>query len=211
MAVASEKARPRIMLVWMVGVASGLRPMASTAPPATMPMPMPPPSTPMAARPAPIYFRPMMKIVAASASIVSDLLLMSAMRSGGQPSARTKSVRGGCFRVTGVVLRLVVVAVMADDSLAHEGERQHREHVGLNDAHEDFQPVEHAGHDHGGQRAQDGEQQRAGEDVAEQPEAKREDLGELRHQLQQAHQEVDEAEDRLADHGANVDEFLEVA
>ena len=36
MATASAKAMPRIMFVWMVGVASGLRPIACTAPPETL-------------------------------------------------------------------------------------------------------------------------------------------------------------------------------
>ena len=43
MATASANAMPRIMLVWIVGVASGLRPMACTAPLVTTPMPAPPP------------------------------------------------------------------------------------------------------------------------------------------------------------------------
>src|SRR5258706_134551 len=52
MATASAKAIPRIMFVWMVGVASGLRPIACTAPPETMPMPAPAPMAPIMARAA---------------------------------------------------------------------------------------------------------------------------------------------------------------
>ena len=53
MPLASAKATPRIMLVWMAARASGLRPSASIALPTSMPMaragPMPPTAMAMAA------------------------------------------------------------------------------------------------------------------------------------------------------------------
>src|SRR5450755_2252018 len=109
MATASAKAMPRIMFVWMVGVASGLRPIACTAPPETMPMPAPAPMAPIMARPAP-------RNRIACRKVAGSFMV------GSPPSVWVNELVSGRFGV------LVVAAAMANDRLAHEYERQHAKH-----------------------------------------------------------------------------------
>src|SRR5260221_13010748 len=131
----------------MVGVASGLRPMAWTAPPDTMPMPAPAPIAPIMARPAP---RKRIACRKATGSFMVE----------GPPSVRVSELVGGRFGV------LVVATAMARNRLAHEYERQHAKYIRLDGAHEQLQHVQEAGNDRYGERVPDGKQQGTGENVA---------------------------------------------
>src|SRR5438046_1966968 len=144
MATASAKAMPRIMFVWMVGVASGLRPMACTAPPETMPMPAPAPMAPIMARPAP-------------RKRIACRKVAGSFMARNPPSVWvTELVSGRC----GV---LVVVAAMADGGLADEHQGQHAKNIGLDHTDEQFKHIQEAGNNGHRERAQDREQQGAGE------------------------------------------------
>src|SRR5450756_1137805 len=98
------------MFVWIVGVASGLRPMACTAPPADKPIPMPAPIVPIIAKPAPKYLA---KRVAAAASMLGILPLNK-------------------FDISGLVLMAFGVLAVHLCGSVHEHEGQHHKHVSLN-------------------------------------------------------------------------------
>src|SRR5574337_780980 len=133
MATASAKAMPRIMLTWMVGVASGLRPMAWTAPPVTIPMPAPAPMAPIMASPAPRN-----RIACRKCS--GSFMVKCPPR-----------VKVGCLSLSSVCGRrfTMLPALMADGGLAHEHQGQHGKHIGLNQTDKDFQRVQHTGDHHG--------------------------------------------------------------
>ena len=68
---------------------------------------------------------------------------------------------GGRFGV------LIMVAAMPDDGLADEHQGQHAKDIGLDHADEQFKHVQETGDDGDRQRAQDRQQQGAGENIAE--------------------------------------------
>src|SRR5579859_1470090 len=74
MAMVSENTIPRIMFVSRLPDASGLRPIACSAPFTTEPMPTPAPSAPTIARPAPSAFIPMTNC-APKSGVIYDILL----------------------------------------------------------------------------------------------------------------------------------------
>src|SRR3990172_11161042 len=183
MEVASAKAKPRIMLVWIVPVTSGLRAIPCTAPRAERPTPMPPPNTPTAAKPAPMSLP---KMVAASTMLPSIALL---------PPCR--SVRFGL--------------PVAGCGQGHKDQREHAEYDGLDDAHEPLEQEHRRLHEHREQTADHEEQDRAGEDVAEKSERERKHLHGFQDGFQDADHEVNHTEHRAGEQRAGVHEFDRIA
>src|SRR5512146_2362521 len=131
MAIASEKAMPRIMLVSRFPYVSGLRAMPVSAPCTLRPIPTPAPAAPIMASPAPTRraaSRMFPSIVQASLGLCFVLLDFV------------------CFSVSFRVLFLVAVTL---GGLRHEYHGQHSEHERLDNTYKQF---EH--HDH---RRQDGD------------------------------------------------------
>ncbi len=90
-------------------------------------------------------------------------------------------------------------AAMADNRHADEHRSQQEENVCLDNAEEYFKKIQSRRDDHRYQRTDNRKQQRSGKDIAEQSEAKREDLGKLQDQLQETDGKVNQTEYAAAD------------
>src|SRR3990172_7888088 len=133
----------------MVGVKSGLRPMACTAPPTARPMPIPPPAAPIIARPAPIA----LPAVTIASSIVFVYLRMSWAVS--LPLITVNECLGWfwmCGAYAPLARDLLVCVfpgmfflVVADGRQVHEDGGQQTKHQCLNDADEEFENEERPG------------------------------------------------------------------
>src|SRR5512143_1743044 len=127
MAIASEKAMPRIMLVSKLPYVSGFRAMPVSAPCTLKPIPTPAPAAPIIARPAPTK---------RAASIIFPSILQASL-------GFSYWLYFVCFSVSFCMLFLMAVTL---GGLRHKDHGEHAEHERLNDANEQF---EH--HDHGSQ------------------------------------------------------------
>src|ERR1051326_552878 len=166
-------ARPRI---WPA--ASGLRPMAEDDRPARMPMPMPGPMTPMAARPAPMCsmneFPPW----------VTDRGCGIALRGGLERRHVVRRFRLGVTqRLLGDVALLAAMALDREDD-EHQGEDAEDER--LDGVEHQLEGDHQDGHDRERQGGDDPERDLAAVDVAEEPHRQRDRLDELEHELDQA-------------------------
>src|SRR5690349_21225470 len=98
-------------------------------------------------------------------------------------------------------------------SLRHKDHGQHTEHKRLNDADKQFEHHHHCRENgkSSEQSRHDGNQHDPCKHIPEQTEGKREDLGNLRDQLQQANQEIHRTEKRHLEHPASVEKFAQIA
>src|SRR5579859_5541550 len=198
MPIASAKARPRIMLVWIAGRASGLRPSASIAFATRLPMPSAGPIAPMPmAIPAPMFFMPSSEMCVVSSRIaiiaVSRCIFPPPGPAAPRPrhrgivlawsgptraahtvarcaSRRGHSVRRRLRRLPVCSMRLVLALVVRLNGHHGENEGEQRKDCRLNEAHERLQSVEDDGKDERGQERDESDQHVAGEDVAEETE-----------------------------------------
>src|SRR5581483_6608220 len=204
--MASANAIPRIMLVWITGCASGLRPSASIALPVSMPMASAgarPPS-PMA-MPAPMYLRPVsVKASSGKSAEMSKSCLLLLRPRVGHLCVSLNPPRGIGTSVQRRHLDRLVLAVLlvGADGEDGEDERQHSEHERLDEPDEDLEPVERQRHQEGQQERHHEQQDLAGEHVAEEPEGEADQAGDLGDELQHADEHVDWA--------AEVDELARV-
>src|SRR5690242_8479428 len=163
-------ARPR---TWPA--ASGFRPIAVADSPARMPMPMPGPITPSAARPAPMCS---IREIPPRLSSCLGCLVARLQR------CRLRSLGGGEHVLRDVPLLLVMALNGQDD----EDEREDAEDEGLDRVEHELQAEQGDGDERDRQRGDDPEGDLATIDVAEESERQRDRLDELEHQLDQAHE-----------------------
>src|SRR5512137_1846455 len=201
MATASAKAIPRIMFVWMVPVASGLRPIACTAPLVTIPMPAPAPMAPIMAKPAPISFAAMM---------ISPVMSGSSVNEFGREFRRWDLNNPGfpARKLMSLFVRAVSLC-----RLRHEGHGEQAEHDRLDRAHEEFKHVKNGWHDgdRSEERTHHEQQHRSCKNISKKTEGKREDFRELRDEFEQANAPVYHTEYGLAEEGLHVPEFCEIS
>src|ERR1035437_6257576 len=172
-------ARPRI---WPA--ASGLRPIALLDMPARMPMPMPGPMTPSAARPAPMC---------STGGILGNLLCLrrrpkvSMIWRSGRHGLRLVRLRLIDAADTHRVTWRMVLGFVALDGDQDEHQGQDREDEGLDQVEERLQPYECDG-DHGqGKRRDNGQCNLTAVDVAEESHRERDRLHELEEEFDYAH------------------------
>src|SRR5438309_1548929 len=132
MAIASAKAMPRIMFVWITPTASGFRPSASIALPTRLPMPMPGPRAPKPiAIAAPMNFMPGSPIARRVNSIRALLCVMPEGALTAQCGTVTHSMTG--------LLRVLLTIVVSNGETG-ENEGQGAKDEGLDGADEKLEP-----------------------------------------------------------------------
>src|SRR3990172_1253789 len=218
MPMASANATPRIMLVWMAARASGLRPRASIALPTRLPMASagPKPPTPIA-----------MAAPSALAASVSRATKNGRALKRSMSDLPPLHLSGGAFQISeyceqalvsldcpsfgmcgvvsvgpatfvSVVVLFVAVVLNRTD---REDKRQHREHRGLDEPHEELQPIDDVHEKEWHQERQHEDQDLAREHVSEETEGEADHADELREEFEDADKRHDAVE---------VEELLEV-
>src|SRR4029453_2180850 len=160
--------------------------MAEVASPARMPMPMPGPTTPMAARPAPMYSMSGLPPRPGGARVLWD------RRSVGGRGLRlpVHALLDGLDRALADVPLFVLVGL---DGQGDEDEGQDTEDEGLHEVQHDLQAVEGDREQEGREEGQeDPEGHLATVDVAEESHRERDRLDELEHQLDEPDEQGDQ-------------------
>src|SRR6266542_4155611 len=203
MPMASANASPRIMLVWITGWASGLRPRASSARPTMLPMPRAGPKAPSPiAIPAPMYLIPLSLI---ENDVVSCWATSRTVSITGATIASNRSIYQSSFvlgltwlhMLDGFVcaflcLRFVFGRVAA---VRHchdaKNESQHREDEGLDNANEEFEAIEHERQKEGGHEGEHEDHYLSREHIPEETGGEAEQTDELRNEFEEADEGVD--------------------
>src|SRR6266542_2795924 len=231
MPMASANASPRIMLVWITGWASGLRPRASSARPTMLPMPRAGPKAPSPiAIPAPMYLIPLSLI---ENDVVSCWATSRTVSITGATIASNRSIYQSSFvlgltwlhMLDGFVcaflcLRFVFGRVAA---VRHchdaKNESQHREDEGLDNANEEFEAIEHERQKEGGHEGEHEDHYLPREHIPEETGGEAEQTDELRDEFEEADEGVDRALEEgsgaklrgATEHTTEVEELASVA
>src|SRR4030042_980051 len=233
MPMASANARPRIMLVWITGCASGLRPSASIAPRTRLPMAMAGPNAPNPiAIPAPMYLIP--------ASLMANFVAPASCWATSRAPSSTGGIRARSVSMYYLLApNLLLLALGFRDHRPSlllmlllirmrlpVGNRHHAEHQGkrgederLDDPHEHLQAVESDSQDQRRQEREHKDHHLAGEHIAEETEGEAHQPHQLRYQLQYADESIDRSLEDLPEveteqppeHAPEVEELPPVA
>src|SRR3990172_10250159 len=184
----SANAAPMMNVALIWAAASGLRPMAAVDKPVRMPMPMPGPITPSAARPAPRSpMLPSMLLCSPPSRPISDRAMWAA--SVGRRDRCAGHIRRDVAFWN--VVRLVLVVALDGDDSEHQG--QHREDQCLHEVQQHLESDHGRGDDHDRQAGDDAQGNLAAVDVAEESHRQCDRLDELEQKLDHAHEESNQA------------------
>src|SRR3954469_10410018 len=206
----SANAAPMMNVARIWAAASGFRPIALVESPVRMPMPMPGPITPRAARPAPRF------------SICGG----SSCRPGGSPGhvglvggsvveALAAGELGGDVAfgdvLADVAVALGVLFVVTLDRDQREHQREDREDQRLHEVEQDLEAEHQHRENHERQAGDDAKGDLARVDVAEESHRQRHGLHELEQELEKPDEQRDDARSDAVAEPAEVEELAEIA
>src|SRR3990172_12054759 len=205
----SANAAPMMKVARIWAAASGLRPIAAVERPVRIPIPMPGPMTPSAARPAPIIS--ILSCYLPGARLNTGLVLRAGVgrESGSMGAGR---MCGGHWRsnvaLGDIVLLVLVVSLDGDDS-EHQG--QQRKDECLHEIQQHFEADHGRGNDRDRESRDDAQCNLAAVDVAEESHRQRDRFDELEQKLDDTDEERDQpGREAFRPEGFQAEELAEI-